>query len=346
MPTVRPGSKILVSGVNGYIGIWVARYLLEKGYLVRGTVRSDSKGRFLEEMFASYGDKFECMIVEDITADGAFDEAVKGVEGIEHIASPVFSGKVEKDHQEVIDAAVKGTVGILKSALKHGSSIKRIVLTSSGGAVRETLPEPKVFDENDWNEQSIQSVEKLGKDSPFKYYASKTLAEKAAWNFQQEHKSEVSWELVTLCPTYSFGPVIHEVSTVNSLNASVAFWYRSVIDTTLTDEELAARNWTWIDVRDVAEAHILGLETDAAGGQRFLLSAGEFGWQEWLDIAHGLPSSTISARISKGKPGASTGRPFTIRFDNSKASRILGLTYRDMAETTKDMLEYFESRGW
>lgn len=67
MPSVQPGSKILVSGANGYIAIWVVRTLLEKGYAVRGTVRSLEKGTHLKDTFAKYGDKFELAVVEDIT---------------------------------------------------------------------------------------------------------------------------------------------------------------------------------------------------------------------------------------------------------------------------------------
>lgn len=90
MPTVPLGSKVLVTGANGYIAVWVVRTLLEKGYHVRGTIRSADKGVHLKEMFtkAGYGDNFETVVVEDITKEGAFDEAVKGVDAIEHTASP------------------------------------------------------------------------------------------------------------------------------------------------------------------------------------------------------------------------------------------------------------------
>lgn len=67
MPTITPGSKVLVTGATGFIGIWVTRTLLEKGYLVRGTVRSASKGKYLTDYFKSYGEKFETAIVEDIS---------------------------------------------------------------------------------------------------------------------------------------------------------------------------------------------------------------------------------------------------------------------------------------
>ena len=67
MPTVQPGSKVLVSGANGYIAIWVVRALLEQGYAVRGAVRSEAKGEHLKKSFEKYGDKFEIVVVDDIT---------------------------------------------------------------------------------------------------------------------------------------------------------------------------------------------------------------------------------------------------------------------------------------
>ena len=72
MPTVAPPSKVLVTGANGYIAIWVVRHLLEKGYLVRGTVRSDTKAEYLRKYFSSYGDKFEVVIIEDFTKVSLF----------------------------------------------------------------------------------------------------------------------------------------------------------------------------------------------------------------------------------------------------------------------------------
>ena len=67
MPTIIPGNKVLVSGANGYIATWVVRTFLEQGYAVRGTVRSPEKGHYLSELFKDYGDKFELVVVEDIT---------------------------------------------------------------------------------------------------------------------------------------------------------------------------------------------------------------------------------------------------------------------------------------
>ena len=88
MVAISPPAKVLVTGANGYLATWVVKKYLEAGYSVRGTVRSLSKSAFLKDKFGHYGDRFELVVVEDITKEGAFDEAVKGVDAIAHTASP------------------------------------------------------------------------------------------------------------------------------------------------------------------------------------------------------------------------------------------------------------------
>jgi nucleoside-diphosphate-sugar epimerase len=97
MVAISPPAKILVTGANGYLATWATKKYLEAGYSVRGTVRSLSKCAFLNDKFACYGDRFELVVVEDITKDGAFDESVKGVDAITHIASPFHFNSTNPD---------------------------------------------------------------------------------------------------------------------------------------------------------------------------------------------------------------------------------------------------------
>ena len=174
-----------------------------------------------------------------VSQDGAFDEAVKGVDAIVHAASPINLGLQEPE--AFIGPAVRGTTGILKSAQAHGPSVKRIVTLSSVGAVCSLTDYPsseqptgtqRVFTEADWNEAAIKEVETKGKDaSPIDaYMASKTLAERAAWNWYEKNKSSVSWDLVTLQPPYVFGPIIHECKGLESLNTSAGLWFHMVLN--------------------------------------------------------------------------------------------------------------------
>ncbi|PBK61525.1 D-lactaldehyde dehydrogenase [Armillaria solidipes] len=352
MPAIQAKSaaKVLVSGANGYIAIWVVRTLLERGYSVRGTVRSTEKGKHLLEIFKGYGDKLEVVVVEDITKEGAFDEAVKGVDAIAHTASPFHLNAV--DPQELIGPAVKGTVGMLASALKNGSSVQRIVVTSSCASVLHVSPEPKVFSEVDWNEQSIKEVEEQGKGASgiAKYRASKTLAEKAAWDFYKKHKSEIKWDLSVVNPPFVFGPFIHDASSLDSLNESARVWYSIVAKADSggkSPEFLATQGSAWIDVRDLAEGHVRALEIPAAGDERIIISAGPFVWQDWIDTANALsPSPIPSHTLPKGVPGAGKGAKYPVDYDTAKEKRILGLTLSTKEETAKDTLVDFERRGW
>ncbi|KAE9390117.1 D-lactaldehyde dehydrogenase [Gymnopus androsaceus JB14] len=361
MPTVPLGSKVLVTGINGYIAAWVGKTLLEKGYSVRGTVRSEDKAVVIKQIFAEAGygeEKFETVVVEDITKDGVFDEAVKGVDAIEHTASP-FHLKAD-DPQELINPAVNGTLSILKSALRVSGSIRRIVVTSSTAAVvnPSQLPEPKLFSEVDWNNQAIEEVKKHGREANqvTKYRASKTLAEKAAWEFYNSNKANISWDLVTLNPPFVFGPAIHLPSTASpsALGTSLLDWYNTVATSDMGGKSLDALanvGAGWVDVRDIALAHVLALTKDEAGGERLLISKGEFTWQDFIDAANSLPPSALPLdKLPKGNPGAGKSCQHKILYDARKAERILGLgaevKYHTMEETSKDSLEDFARRGW
>ncbi|KAF8060711.1 D-lactaldehyde dehydrogenase [Lyophyllum atratum] len=347
MPTISTGDKVLVTGANGFIAAWVVRRFLEKGYAVRGTVRSADKGKHLQESFKSYGDKFEIAVVHDITKEGAFDEAVKGVDGIAHTASPFYLDAASVD--ELIGPAVNGTLSILKSAAKHGQSVKRIVVTSSCASVLE-VGKDKVFTEEDWNELSIREVKEQGDKAPgpSKYRASKTLAEKAAWEFYEQNKSNIKWDLSVLNPPFVFGPAIHGVNDIASLNTSARQWYDTVLVEGKPKDFLTTQGSAWIDVRDVAEAHVLALEKEEAGGERIIISAGSYVWQDWIDAANSLSPSPIPSHtpLPVGYPGAGRTAKAPVAYDTAKAAKILGLKYRSMEEMTRDVLADFEKRGW
>jgi nucleoside-diphosphate-sugar epimerase len=346
MPTVQPGSKVLVTGANGYIAIWVVRTLLEQGYVVRGTVRSEAKGQHLKKSFEKYGDKFDAVVVEDITKDGAFDDAVKGIDAIEHTASPFYLNA--DDPQELIVPAVKGTVGILGSALRHGQSVKRIVVTSSAASILSDSGRPRVFSELDWNDQAIQLITEQGRSATgaIKYRASKTLAEKAAWSFYADHKAEIGWDLVVLNPPFVFGPFIHEVRDAASLNTSSAEWYNAVVSGTVSGEALT-KGSSWIDVRDLGLAHVKAIQKEEAGGERIIVSAGPHVWQYWIDAANALKPSPIPSRtLAKGDPEASKNAVHLFQYDTTKAQKIFAMEYRSMQETARDILADFEARGW
>ncbi|KAF8511613.1 D-lactaldehyde dehydrogenase [Hysterangium stoloniferum] len=344
MPPTTPGKKVLVTGASGFIAAWVVRTLLKQGFYVRGTVRSEDKGEYLANLFKEYSDHFEYIIVEDIAKEGAFDEAVKGMDAVEHTASP-FHLKAE-DPNELIIPAVKGTKGILESALKYGGDIQRIVITSSMAAILQPAAHPQTFSEKDWNEISTKEVETKGKEATaiHKYRASKTLAELAAWDFVKEHKDHIKWDVVALNPPLVFGPPIHSVSTVSALNASLIDFY-SIIKGHSVPTGYPAGNW--VDVRDLAEAHVRAITMDKAGGERFIIGAGSFTTQDILDAIHSRPVPDRDfSNVPKGTPGAGQSAIHPAQMNTKKVKEMLGLQFTGLEKTARDTARSLLTRGW
>ncbi|CAA7269668.1 unnamed protein product [Cyclocybe aegerita] len=277
MPTVPQGGKVLVSGANGYVAMWTAKLR------VRGTVRSAEKGRSMSDYFTKpgYGEAFEFVVVEDIieAQDGAFDEVIKDVDTIEHKASPAYFDAPTP--RKSWDLPFKEQL-VCSRALWN--TLNRIMITSSTAAIMTpNLSEPRVFSERDWNEASPKEVEELGSKAAGTtvYRASKSLAERAVWEFYNQHKSQVSWDLTVINPSFVFGPPIHDVGSPKSLNSSLQTWYDLVVSESPKTKEMLSQSASWVDVRDTAFVHVLALKKEAAGGERILLTSGVHVWQEW-----------------------------------------------------------------
>lgn len=350
MPAVPKGSLVLVTGASGFIAAHLCSVLLINGYKVRGTVRSTEKGKYLKRLFDGVGD-FEYVIVEDIADPHAFDEAVKGVDGIAHTASPFYLDA--KTHDELLKPAIEGTVNVMRSAQQFNPHLKRLVITSSVAAVVSPNPSgekhaggpPYTMDEDDWNEYSPKVVEEKGVDAPGsdKYRASKTLAERAAWKFMEDNHP--SWDFATINPPLVFGPVIHQVESADKLNTSVAnFW--AYIEGKKTDDDLKESGGNWVDVRDVAYAHYAALTTPEAANQRFIVSAGPFNGQDVVDIIHSFPDqSKRFPHVPVGKPGA--GKEINDKanvFKGEKAERVLGVEYKTLRVCVEDMYKSLEEK--
>ncbi|KAL1943163.1 hypothetical protein VTO73DRAFT_4834 [Trametes versicolor] len=341
MPTVASG-KVLVTGANGFIAGWVIKTLLEHGYAVRGTVRSAGKGDAIKEFFASYGDKFELVVVENMISDGVFDQAVNGVDAIVHAASPI--GIDAEDPDAFIIPAVNGTTSILKSASLAGSTVKRIVIISSLAAVLNmSRGTPCVLTESDWNDPEVKEVKEKGCAAPqaAKYRASKTMAERAAWDLYREGKERgvIGWDLVTLCPPWVFGPVLGAKSP-HDFNFSMKTWYELAVK-----EEGEVPTWSkgsWVDVRDFAEAHLLVLTKPEAGGERYIIAAGPYLWSQWVAVARQLLGKSSEEEV--GDNAAKV--VFEVVFDATKSREQLGLTYRSKEETAAFLLDEFKAKGW
>lgn len=342
MPAVQKGDYILVTGASGFIAAHTSRQFLREGFKVRGTVRSRSKGEYLKNLFEGQG-QFDYVIVEDLTHEGGHDEAVKGVDAVAHLASPYYMTGV-KDPQELIQPALRGTTEVLKSVQRHNPKCKRIVLTSSVAAIMSSFSRPGAvhYTEKDWNQDSVKQVEEKGKNAAGadSYRASKTLAEQSLWKFIEDEKP--SWDAVSINPPLVIGEVIHECDEPEKLNTSVAGFY-AWASGKKRESDLPAPFGNWVNVHDVALAHVRALTVSEAGGHRFITSNGPFAGQDYCDILHKhfpeLPD------VPTGKPNSRDeiikAMPF---FDGAEATRVLGIKYEALEDTVQEMCNSLRKR--
>lgn len=147
---------VLMTGGSGFVGSSIALEFLRNGYPVRLAVRSQElAAKFKEGKFAEHQDLLSYAVVKDITAPGAYDEAVKDAVYIVHSASPI-PNNVKDNKADLLDPAIQGALGMLRSATKS-PSVKRVVITSSVAAHMNPLSPASALGENDWNPTTVSA---------------------------------------------------------------------------------------------------------------------------------------------------------------------------------------------
>ncbi len=250
--------SVLVTGATGFIAQQLIIDLLNEGHAVKGTVRSLSKSASVNETLSEHlGRPIEIpLVAANLDSDDGWAEAVKGVDCVMHVASP-FPLAPPRDPQELIRPARDGALRVLRAARDAG--VKRVVLTSSCAAIAYGYAQqPEVLTEADWSDVDYTA------DCPA-YPASKTIAERAAWDFVNNEAPEM--ELTTINPVAVFGPIRSA-----DVRTSVG-----VISMLLGGKVPAAPDagLQYVDVRDVSRAHIAAMESPETIGERYAL-AGEF----------------------------------------------------------------------
>ncbi|KAI9815301.1 MAG: methylglyoxal reductase (NADPH-dependent) gre2 [Pycnora praestabilis] len=326
------GETVLITGASGFVAAHVLNSFLEHGYNVRGTVRSEQTAEKVRKTHSQFGDKLSFAIVKDVAAPGALDEAVKGVDGVIHTASP-FQTSVEDNMKDLIDPAVKGTTSVLEAVATHNPKVKRIVITSSFAAIfnasKGLWPE-HTYTEEEWNPVTMEEA-KDG-NGGVAYMASKTFAEKAAFDFVE--KKHPNFTISTICPPMIYGPNAHSVSNLDNLNTSSADIYRLMngSEKTVPDTSFFA----FADVRDVGEAHRLAYESPEAAMQRYFITSGNYTYQQVCDVIR-KEVPEVKGRTPEGTPGAPL--PEVYKVSNAKATKQLGMHFRTLKETMKDTAE-------
>ncbi|KAI6791541.1 NAD(P)-binding protein [Hortaea werneckii] len=337
--------RVLLTGGSGFIAAHVLDILLQHGHSVVTTVRSQDKAKKIADNHAQYGrDKLSFAIVEDIAKEGAFDEAVVSdppFETVIHTASP-FHFNVTDVQKELLDPAIIGTTGILKSIKKSAPSVKRVVITSSFASIinpyKGSWPE-HTYTETDWNPITPQQAIENPANG---YRASKTFAERAAWDFLEKEKPNFS--IATMCPPLVLGPIVHYLNSLDALNTSNQR-VRDIMMGKAKDEIPPTGTFIWVDVRDLALCHVLAMEKEGAANKRFFITTGYFSNKEIAEIIgknfpqykEGLPSAST--------PGGGYPEEGVYKIDNSNVVNTLGVKFRPLEESIVDTVKSLQAVG-
>jgi dihydroflavonol-4-reductase len=330
-------STVLLTGAGGYIGKHVALQLLNKGYDVRASVRDLKRSQEVKDAITPHLapgvnlEKALTFVLLDLNKDSGWDEALAGVDVLMHTASP-FPIASPKNEDEIIRPAVDGTLRALRAAKAAG--VKRVVLTSSVAAIYGCdLPAGvSEFDETMWTDVThpVGSVA---------YTKSKTLAEKAAWDFVTSQATEIA--LTTINPVLVMGAPLdrHYGSSI------------SVVERVLKgkDPMLPDLRFGIVDVKDVAKMHIECIDVKSTFGQRILASSGTL---SFVQIAEIIKSAYPESKTKTGKAPnflikflanfdadikavlPMLGKPMLV--SNTKAKSLLGISFISAEASVKD----------
>ncbi|KAF1968806.1 NAD(P)-binding protein, partial [Bimuria novae-zelandiae CBS 107.79] len=342
-------TRVLLTGGSGFIAAHTLDVLLKRGHSVVSTVRTQDKADKIkaDNKEAVEKGQLSFAIVPDIAQEGAFDKAVISdppFEAVLHTASP-FHFNVTDVQKDLLDPAVIGTTGILKSVKKSAPSVKRVVITSSFAALvnpgKGNWP-GHVYSEEDWNPITFEEAQE---NASAGYRASKTFAEKAAWEFLEKEKPHFT--IATINPPLVFGPIIHALDSLDNLNTSNQR-ILAAAQGRWKDEIAATGVHLWVDVRDVAEAHVAAAEKEEAANKRFFTVAGHFSNKEIAQIVKknfpqfkDLPGdSTPGGDYPEG--GIEKGY---FSFNNKRSIEILGLKYKSFEDSIVDTVKSFQAKG-
>ncbi len=310
-------AEVLVTGGSGYIGSWCVLALLADGHTVRTTVRDLKKEPAVRAMLTAGGAPSDAKLTvlrADLEQDAGWREAVEGCDYVLHVASPTLTS-VPKDDEMVVPAR-DGVLRVLRAA--RGAGVKS-----------------RVFTEADWSDVDAGIPA---------YQKSKTLAEKAAWRFVDEHGGI---ELAVVNPVGVFGPVLG-----SDYSPSLGLVQRMLAGDLPALPKFAMG---YVDVRDVADLHLRAMTDPAAAGERFLAISGHSLWVHEIaavlrerlgDRAAKVPTRELPvwtaralARINPGLRilGPQLGRNYDAT--SAKAQRVLGWSPRPIEDTIADTAE-------
>ena len=330
--------KVLVTGATGFIGLHCIDQLLNQGYAVNGSLRSPERKIEILNALKNKNTPTEKLnlFIFNLTEDDGWDEGMQGCDYLLHVASPLSIQKHDDDF--FIKPAVAGVKRAFKFAKKH--NIKKVVLTSSVAAILETDEDKEYFDETDWSDVESRQIGSYAK--------SKTLAEKAAWQFLKENGNP--FELAVINPALVTGPTL-----TGDLGES-----NKAIEMVVTGKMPVAipMQFGYVDVRDVATAHILAMKNPSSSGERFALSEKDLSYKKIAKLLKDngfkkAPSIVVPVWLAKFLANFNKELKVAVPFmgkvrsvsKSTKAKDVLGWNPRPAEESILDVANQIKEMG-
>ncbi len=343
MGPIRKGGIVAVTGAAGFIGGWVVKLLLDKGYRVRACVRDvndDAKAGFLKAM-PGYASGRLTLHTADLDTDGCFDDIFRGAHGVAHISH--VSTYADMDY-------VARVCGHIIESINKSESVGRVVVTSSIAAIMseadlQELVKRPVFYEDRWPDETNP---KRTPDRGQGYSMGKGHAERAFWE-AAEHSGR--WDAITCCPADNVGPILSE-------HQKTGAWQHQIEQMLMGqyNQTGAYRPWMTVDVRDDAEAHIRLLESvNVKNGERYIAASGDYRNVEDIcadidrllpELHHDTPAITdpFPDRI-KDREKEMRGIWWQTELRNDRIKAATGMGFRPLDDSVRDCVESLISVG-
>ncbi|KAE8100736.1 hypothetical protein FH972_018600 [Carpinus fangiana] len=319
-------AEYCVTGGTGLIAAYLVKALLEKGHSVRTTVRDPGDVRKVGFLWELNGAKERLKLVKaDLLVEGSFDDAVQGVDGVFHTASPVLVPYDDNIKANLIDPCINGTLNVLSSCSK-ASSVKRVVLTSSCSSIRYCYDAQQVsttFNESNWSDPDYCKRHNLW------YAYAKTLAEKEAWRMAKES----GMDLVVVNPSFVVGPLLAPQPTSTLL----------LILSLIKGDKGEYPNTTvgFVHIDDVIAAHMLAMEEKKASG-RLICSSSVAHWSQIIEMLRAkYPSYPFVNECSSHKGDSS---PHSM--DTTKITRLGLPPFKTLDQMFDDCIISFQEKGF
>uniref|UniRef100_A0A803PWW0 NAD-dependent epimerase/dehydratase domain-containing protein n=1 Tax=Cannabis sativa TaxID=3483 RepID=A0A803PWW0_CANSA len=317
------GELVCVTGASGCIGSWLVSLLLHRGYSINAAVKDLNDETETKHLQALEGAQTRLRLFQlDLLDYSSIAAAVHGCSGVFHLASPCIVDEVHEPEKELLDPAVKGTINVLTAAKEAG--VGRVVVTSSISSIapNPNWPSDVAMNEDGWTDLDYCKQKKLW------YPMSKTLAEKAAWEFAKEKGLDV----VVVNPGTVMGPIISP-----KLNASMIMLLRLLQGCTETYLDFFIGS---VHFKDVALAHILVYENKSASGRHLCLEALSHYGDLAAKVAELYPEFKLPSLPRDTQPGL-------LRANNAAKKLIdMGLQFIPMEQIIKDSVESLKSKGF